>query len=154
MSTRLQAPTTEEHGPVAIDPHSPVPPPDHRPRGKLAPYLAVGLAKTAAAYACYAGLVLLHTPHQAALILTFLLATALGYWGHSRLVFKAGGHSAATLYYVTAAVLYFVNAGLLEGLVRIGTGPLIAQLLCQLATIPLGYLLVAATMHWWSRRIS
>ena len=120
----------------------------------LCQYAIVGLGKTVAAYACYAGLILIRFPHQAALILTFIAATTLGYLGHSRLVFKAGGRGAAAIYLATAVVIYLVNAGLLELIVHQGANPLTAQVLCQLITIPLGYLLVKATLRRFGQRLT
>ena len=105
-------------------------------------YLVIGGAKTAGSYVLYAGLVLDGCHPQVALVISHLVVTVLGYRGHARMAFGVAGWSGFWWYVVVTTLIYGTNAGLLWLLLAWGRDPLLAQVLCQFVTIPLGFLLL------------
>jgi hypothetical protein len=105
-------------------------------------YLVIGGAKTAGSYAAYAGLVLLGCHPQVALVIAHVVVTVLGYPSHARLAFGVPGWGGFWWYVVVTTVIYGTNAGLLALFLAWGRDPLLAQVLCQFVTIPLGFLLL------------
>jgi putative flippase GtrA len=103
-------------------------------------YLVVGGVKTAASLGGYALLVLAGCHPQLALIITHVLVTVLGYRSHARLAFGVPGWGGLGWYVAVTALVYAVNAGLLAVLLAWNCPPVAAQVLCQLVTIPLGFI--------------
>ncbi len=105
-------------------------------------YLLIGGAKTLGSYGGFAALVLAGLHPQAALVATHLLVTVLGYPSHARLAFGVMGWGGFWPYFLIANLIYGVNAGLLALGTALRLDPLLAQALCQLVTIPLGFVLM------------
>ncbi len=102
-------------------------------------YLIVGGAKTAASLGGYAVLLRFGCHPQVALVLTHVVVTVVGYRSHARLAFGVPGWSGLWWYVAVTALVYVVNAGLLAALLAWDCHPLLAQVLCQGVTIPLGF---------------
>ena len=103
-------------------------------------YLVVGGAKTVASLGGYAVLLQFGCHPQVALVLTHVVVTVVGYRSHARLAFDVPGWSGLWWYVAVTALVYAVNAGLLAALLAWNCHPLLAQVLCQGVTIPLGFI--------------
>jgi GtrA-like protein len=114
-------------------------------------YLMVGGAKTAASLGGYAILLRFGCHPQVALVLTHILVTVAGYRSHARLAFGVSGWSGLWWYVAVTALVYAVNAGLLAVLLTWGCPPLLAQVLCQVVTIPLGFICLRLALRPRSR---
>ena len=116
-------------------------------------YLVIGGAKTLASYGGYVALVLLGAHPQIALVLTHLAVTILGYPGHARLAFGVVGWGGFGWYFLVANGIYGVNAGLLAAGTAMEIHPLLAQALCQVITVPLGFFAMRGLLRRQTERL-
>lgn len=109
-------------------------------------FLIVGFVNTAFGYGVYALAILVGIAPHPALILSFVIGVLWNYQTHARLVFAAKGARRLPAYAGVYLGLYAVNAGMLEGLLRLGLPPLIAQALYLPVSAVLAYLAVGKVL--------
>lgn len=113
-------------------------------------YLIVGCLNTAVGYGVFGAAVWLGSPHQTALLLNYLIGSVHSYLWNRFWTFRATGSHRRQLsrFLLVNGAMYGTNALLLEGFVRAGLAPLLAQLACLVITTVLGY----AGHRLWSFR--
>ena len=110
-------------------------------------FLVVGGVNTLFGFAVYAvALRIVGLPPQAALAVAYCLGVVWNYFTHARIVFKTEGYRRLPLYALAYSLLYGVNAGALELLVRAGVAPLWAQAILVLPAAILAFMLLSIVL--------
>ncbi|MEE9428455.1 MAG: GtrA family protein [Paracoccaceae bacterium] len=103
---------------------------------RFSKFILIGLVNTVFGYAVFAVLILLKTPPQPALAMTFVIGVAWNYMFHARLVFGQSGFNGIPAYIGSYLLIYGFNSIGLGFLLRVGFNPLTAQaLLAPIAAV-------------------
>lgn len=113
---------------------------------RLVRFLFVGVINTAFGYTAYAALVLVGLSPQPALALAFALGVVWNYMTHARLVFESRGYSRLVPYAGAYGLIYVVNALALQGALKAGIAPLLAQALLVLPMAALAFVLISLVL--------
>lgn len=104
-------------------------------------YLAIGLLNTAVGMLAFYLCLGMGLGHQLALACNFIVGGLHSYLWNRFWTFRAAGSHLRQLsrFGVVTLGTYLVNAALLEGLVRAGIAPMLAQMGCLFVTTALGF---------------
>ncbi|MBB4022403.1 MAG: GtrA family protein [Pseudomonadota bacterium] len=119
----------------------------HQTIRRFARFVLVGLINTLFGYGLYAALILIGTPPQPALFLSFFVGVLWNYFTTARFVFRVGGFSRLPAYAACYIAVYLLNAYVLHGVIRAGLSPLTAQALLTPLAAVLTFVLVSFVMR-------
>lgn len=121
-------------------------PESHGMGHRFALFLLAGVVNTAVGYGIYALLVLTGMPAQPALLTGYGLGVLWNYFTHARFVFRQGGLARLPAYIAVYLLVLGLNSAGLEGLLRMGLPPLVAQALLVVPAALLSFVLVARVL--------
>ena len=102
-------------------------------------FLAVGVINAAFGYGLFAAFYLLTRAPTLALVLATAGGIVFNFFSTGRIVFANTRALAFPFFAVGALAALALNIGLLDGLIRLGLHPLVAQLCALLVVVPISY---------------
>ena len=120
---------------------------EHPTVQRFARFVIVGLVNTGFGYGVYAALVLLKTPPQIALFVSFFIGVIWNYVTTARFVFQISGFGRFPAYVACYVTAYLLNALALHAVIALGLAPLIAQALLTPFAAVMTFVLVSFAMR-------
>ena len=93
-------------------------------------YIVIGVINTAFGYSLFAGLTYLHIPYRLALLIATVIGVTFNFFTYGKLVFNNTKKQLIVKFFVGYAILYFLNIGFLDILLKFIPNTYIAQLIC------------------------